>query len=464
MPALYNLAGSGLLNPDFKVLGVARSEGDDTAFRTKQLAFMKTFGHKPDDVVSDTLNHAAWNWLEQRLHYMSGGYDDPETYLRIAEQVGDGNAVFFLAVPSENFTPIATALNASGLMKSTPKATRRIVIEKPFGHDLVSAKKLNSSLLGMFEEDQIYRIDHFLGKETVQNILALRFANSVWQPLWNNQHIESVQVTAAETVGVEQRASFYESTGALRDMIPNHLFQLMALVGMDVPNSLHANDIRTAKAEFLKSLRPLQPESLKENVVLGQYTAGVVNNRNVPAYLNESNVNPASRTETYVALKLMSDNPNWQGVPFYLRTGKHLNVRKTEIVITFKPAPFNEGQRANSLHLRLQPDEGIALYINVKKPGQGLSLCEIPLDMSFAHSFNTKPSTGYESLLYDVLTGNPALYNRADSIEIGWEKIQPILDAINAGKTELHLYKAGSEGPSAANHILENDHQWRNLG
>lgn len=465
MPALYNLAGSGLLDPDFKVVGVGRSPGNDEEFRAKQLAFMKTFGHKTEaDADADLLNHAAWNWLEERLYYVSGDTSDPLTIQRIAEYVGDGNAVFFLAVPSESFTPVADALHESGLMRETPERSRRLVVEKPFGHDLATAKELNHHLLGMFEEQQIYRIDHFLGKETVQNILALRFANTVFEPLWNAENVANIQITAAETVGVEQRAGFYESTGALRDMVPNHLFQLLALIAMERPATLEADDVRDAKTQLLQAIRPLEDAPLEEQVVRGQYLAGVVNNKQVRAYTDEPNVDPKSRTETYVAMKLKVDNPRWKDVPFYLRTGKHMTVRRTEIVVTFKPSSLApDASCANVLLLRLQPDEGAAMYVNVKKPGQGLTLVPVPLDFGYAQAFATKPSTGYESLMYDVLTGNPALYNRADSIEAGWEKVQPILDAVTGGIARLHTYTAGSAGPVEADDLLEGDDQWRSL-
>lgn len=467
MPALYNLEDSKLLDKDFQVLGVARSAGTDASFRENQAAFMNVFVHRggPDGDVD--LNHTAWSSLEERLHYIAGGYDDPATYQNIAQRIGDGHAVFFLAVPSENFAPIAQSLHESGLMKHGDSRSRRIVIEKPFGHDLNSAIELNTYLLGIFDEEQIYRIDHFLGKEMVQNILALRFANSIFEPLWNKEHIENIQITAAEIVGVEKRGSFYENTGALRDMVPNHLFQLMALVGMEPPSSDDADDIRTAKAHLIESIRPLEPGGINTNVIRGQYGAGRIADVELAAYVDEPSVAKDSEIETYVAMKLLVDNERWKDVPFYLRTGKHMTLRRTEIVVTFKQpqTALNKGATTpNALLLRLQPNEGIALVLHAKKPGQGFELQEVEMDFSYKKAFSLKPSTGYESLLYDVLVGTPTLYNRADNIEAGWRKVQPVLDAVAAGTAKLHPYATGSEGPAAADELLaRNGHSWRKL-
>ena len=467
MPALYNLASGKLLDENFKVLGVARSDGGDAEFRAGQADFMKTFGRKSSVDTNDNFDHDAWNWLEQRLHYVAGDFKNPETIKEIRDRVGTGNAVFFLAVPSEYFASIVDSLHAAGLMTQAEGMSRRVIIEKPFGHDLKSAVELNHHLLSLLDEEQIYRIDHFLGKETVQNILALRFSNSIFEPLWNRDHIESVQITAAETVGVEQRGSFYEATGALRDMMPNHMFQLLALAAMEAPKSMAADDIRTEKAKLIESIRPLEAETINENVVRGQYAAGRIANADVVAYVDEPNVARDSAIETYVALKLMVDNWRWAGVPFYIRTGKHMAIRKTEIVVTFKQPPLglaSGAAAANSLLLRLQPDEGIALAFNAKKPGQGFVPEEVNMNFRYTDFFTLKPSTGYESLLYDVLVGNPALYNRADNIEAGWRSIQPILDAAAAGTAKIHLYDAGSEGPEAADEMLaQNGHSWRKL-
>ena len=470
MPALYNLAGGELLDENFEVLGVARSESTTEDFRNSQSAFMNIFVNK-GAADGSYLNDKAWSWLEQRLHYMSGKYDDPATYAQIARRIGTGNAVFFLAVPSENFGLIAEGLKQAGLMDQSATTSRRVIIEKPFGRDLATAISLNHQLLGMFEEQQIYRIDHFLGKEMVQNIMALRFTNSVFEPLWNSEHIESIQITAAEVVGVERRGSFYESTGALRDMIPNHLFQLMALIGMEPPASLEADDIRAEKARLIEAIRPLDESDINASVVRGQYGVGHIAEVPMLAYTEEPNVAPDSTTETYIALKLLVDNPRWQSnsgqTPFYLRTGKHLAVRRTEIVINFKPthnALARLGATANTLLLRLHPDEGIALNINAKQPGQGFNPTGVTMDFNYKNTFYRKPNTGYESLLYDALVGNPTLYNRADNIEAGWRKVQPILNAVAAGKANLYPYASGSEGPEEAAALLaRNNHHWRPL-
>ncbi|PZP40105.1 MAG: glucose-6-phosphate dehydrogenase [Pseudomonas fluorescens] len=467
MPALYNLAGSHLLDDNFEVLGVSRSEMTDDDFRTKQSEYMSTFTQLRSGDSSQMLDEEAWRWLEQRLHYTSGNFTEASTYEALAKRLGNRNAVFFLAVPSEAFAPIVEGLHTHGLMQQNKTKSRRVVIEKPFGHDHSSAITLNQHLLGMFNEDQIYRIDHFLGKETVQNIFALRFGNSLFEPIWNREHIESVQITAAETVGVEGRGSFYEPTGALRDMVPNHLFQLLALITMEPPAATSADAIRTEKAKAIEAIVSLSETDLQHDVVRGQYTAGHIKDIAVPGYTQETSVSPKSQTETYLALRLKLDTPRWKDVPFYLRTGKRLTTRKTEIVITFKqPATWAEGPAAaNVLVLRLQPEEGITLFINAKTPGQTHNtLQSVALDFGYKNTFALKPNTGYESLLYDVLIGDQTLYNRADIIEAGWQKMQPILDAVNEGKLKLHHYEAGSEGPRIADNLpCRNGHDWKKL-
>lgn len=462
MPALYNLAANGLLDEDFQVIGVARSVLTSEAFRATQMEFLETFLNKS----GETLDTSVWSWLEQRLHYMAGSNSDPATAEQIAELIGDGNATFFMAVPSESFVPLIDFLNDAGLMRQTAGHSRRLIVEKPFGHNLTSAVALNAKLLGMFEEEQVYRIDHFLGKETVQNIMALRFANSMFEPLWNNKHIASVQITAAETVGVEGRGGFYEPTGALRDMVPNHLFQLLALTAMEAPVDLGPDAIHTAKATLLEAIEPLSEDMLATRVVRGQYGAGFLNDMDVTAYVDDVTVSKDSQTETYIALQLMIENPRWQGVPFYVRTGKHLAARSTEIVITFHPLPHQlaGGDVPNILHIRLQPNEGAALTVNNKQLGQGFMLQPVALNFNYKDVFALRPSTGYESLLYDVLTGNPTLYSRADAIEAGWRKVEPILEAAACGKIPLHMYAAGSEGPAAADSMLaDNGDAWRKL-
>ncbi len=466
MPALYNLAGNQLLDDAFEVIGVSRSAMTDADFQAKQAEFMSTFTQLRSGDATQTLDETAWRWLEQRLSYVSGSYGDAATYRALAERIGNRNAVFFLAVPSETFEPILDALHASGLMQQAKGKYRRVVVEKPFGRDHASAIALNQHLLGMFKEEQIYRIDHYLGKETVQNISALRFGNRLFESTWNGEHIESVQITAAETVGVEGRGPFYEPTGALRDMVVNHLFQLLALITMEPPTTASADAIRTEKAKAIQAIVPFSASDLQQDVVRGQYTAGTVKGAAVAGYVQEEHVAADSVTETYVAMRLKVDTPRWKDVPFYLRTGKRLATRKTEIVITFRqPQTWAQAPAlANTLVLRMQPEEGITLFVNAKVPGQTQALQSVALDFGYKNAFALKPNTGYESLLYDVLRGDQTLYNRADIIEAGWEKVQPILDAVAKNKLKLHPYEAGSEGPQIADNLpCRSGHTWRRL-
>ncbi|TKW61367.1 MAG: glucose-6-phosphate dehydrogenase [Blastochloris viridis] len=466
MPALYNLAGNHLLDEEFEVIGISRSAMSDAEFQGKQAEFMSTFTQQRSGDSSQKLDEVAWKWLEKRLSYTSASFTEDDTYQQLSKRLGKRNAVFFLAVPHEAFLPIVNGLHANGLMQQGKNTSRRVVIEKPFGHDHASAINLNQHMLGMFKEEQIYRIDHYLGKETVQNISALRFGNRLFESTWNGEHIESVQITAAETVGVEGRGSFYEPTGALRDMIVNHLFQVLSLITMEPPATKSADAIRTEKAKAIQSIVPLSETDLQHDVVRGQYTAGTVNGKDVPGYTQEDSVAPISGTETYLAMRLKLDTPRWKDVPFYLRTGKRLATRKTEIVITFKqPTTWTQDPvAANTLVLRLQPEEGITLFVNAKVPGQTQELQSVALDFGYKNAFELKPNTGYESLLYDVFIGDQTLYNRADIIEAGWEKIQPILDAVAQNKLKLHPYAAGSEGPQIADNLpCRSGHEWRKL-
>jgi len=346
-----------------------------------------------------------------------------------------------------------------------------VVVEKPFGSDLASAAALNRQLLSVLGENQVYRMDHFLGKETVRNIMALRFGNGIFEPLWNRAQIDHVQITAAETVTVEGRGRFYERVGALRDMVPNHLFQLLAMVAMEAPNSFDADAVRTEKAKVIEAIRNLTVDEARRWSVRGQYRSGKVGDRPVPSYRSEPDVAPDSRTETYVALKLMVDNWRWADVPFYLRTGKALRARRTEIVIQFKQVPcalareWPGADRApNLLVLRIQPDEGVSLRFEAKVPGPKVRLSPVDMDFRYADYFQTAPSTGYETLLYDSLIGDPTLFQRADNIEAGWRAVQPFLDAWHAaGPDDVHGYEAGSWGPGAAEALLARDgRRWLN--
>ncbi len=474
MPALYNLSGSKLLDDKFSILGVDRDAGSDADFQGRQKAMMESFTpDKGGEFAEKSLNTEWWGWLEQRLHYMEGDFTKPETFKALTDKLGDGNAIFYLAVADRFFGTIIDALHAADLTKQKEGTFRRVVIEKPFGHDLQSAKELNAHILSELDESQIYRIDHFLGKETVQNIMALRFGNGMFEPLWNRDHIDSVQITASETVGVEKRGKFYEVTGALRDMVPNHMFQLLAMTAMEPPNSFDADAVRSEKAKVIEAIHPMSAADVEKDVVRGQYTAGHMQEQgDVAAYTAEPDVDPGSTIETYVAVKLMIDNWRWAGVPFYLRTGKRMSARKTEIAIHFKQAPFamfretpSEKMTPNVMVLHLQPHEGISLLFSAKQPGQNVVLKPVRMDFKYEDYFELKPSTGYETLIYDVLIGDPTLFNRADNIEAGWTAVQPILDAAAQGGDKIHTYAAGTAGPAAADALLSLDgREWRKLG
>ena len=473
MPALYNLSGAKLLDDKFSILGVDRDPGSDEDFQGRQQLMMESFTpDKGGEFSEKTLNADWWGWLKQRLHYKAGDFTKPETFTALAETLGDGNAIFYLAVADRFFGAIIDQLHQAGLTTQKDGTFRRVVIEKPFGHDLASAKDLNAHILSELDESQIYRIDHFLGKETVQNIMALRFGNGMFEPLWNRDHIDSVQITASETVGVEKRGKFYEVTGALRDMVPNHMFQLLAMTTMEPPNSFDADAVRSEKAKVVEAIHPLTPADVEAHVVRGQYAAGHMQQLgDVPAYTDEQDVAHDSTVETYVAIKLVIDNWRWAGVPFYLRTGKRMASRKTEIAVHFKQAPATifrdtpvDKLTPNVMVLHLQPHEGISLHFSAKQPGQNVVLKPVRMDFRYEDYFELKPSTGYETLIYDVLIGDPTLFNRADNIEAGWTAVQPILDAVAKGGDKVHTYAAGSNGPAAADAMLSlNGRHWREL-
>jgi glucose-6-phosphate 1-dehydrogenase len=472
MPSLYNLAGAKLLDDGFSVLGVDRDAQSDEDYRTKQTESMESFTPaKGGEFAEKSLNQESWGWLRGRLHYMAGDFTQPATFAEIGKKIGDGNAIFYLAVADRFFGGIIDQLHKAKLTEQKDGMFRRVVIEKPFGHDLASAQALNERILDQLDETQIYRIDHFLGKETVQNIMALRFANGIFEPLWNRDHIESVQITASETVGVEKRGKFYEVTGAMRDMVPNHIFQLLAMTAMEPPNSFDADAVRTEKAKVIDAIHLMTGDEVNHNVVRGQYAAGSIQDQPVPGYKDEPDVAKDSSTETYVAMKLAIDNWRWAGVPFYLRTGKRTERRKTEIAITFKQAPFAmfrdtpvDKLTPNVMVLHLQPHEGISIYFSAKEPGQIVTLAPVRMDFKYDDYFQVKPSTGYETLLYDVLVGDPTLFNRADNIEAGWKAVQPILDAWTNGHCAIETYPAGSDGPAGADELLARDGRaWRKL-
>jgi glucose-6-phosphate 1-dehydrogenase len=475
MPALYNLSRDGLLGDGVHIVGVDHNAISDADFAKKLEDFIRQeAASKVAEGGAEPLDPALWSNLASRISYVQGDFLDDSTYSAIEEKIkatGTGNAVFYLATAPRFFSEVTRRLGSSGLMVETDDAFRRVVIEKPFGSDLASAVALNACLLKVMSEKQIYRIDHYLGKETVQNILVSRFSNGLFESFWNNHYIDHVQITAAETVGVETRGSFYEHTGALRDMVPNHLFQLLAMVAMEPPAAFGADAVRGEKAKVIGAIRPWSEDEALANSVRGQYTESTVDGKSVAGYREEPNVSPESCTETYVALKVMIDNWRWVGVPFYLRTGKRLSARDTEIAICFKQAPYAQFRdtevdqlKPNYLNIQIQPNEGMWFDLQAKRPGPTLDTQNVELGFAYKDFFEMQPSTGYETLIYDCLTGDQTLFQRADNIENGWRAVQPFLDAWAKG-CSLDQYKAGEAGPASADELLTRDgREWRTIG
>ena len=471
LPALYNLAASGLLPEAFALIGVARSPSSSAAFRDDLAKSLPKFATRDIDerIVKRLLACVA---------YIEGEPGDDATYQKLgkelarieSERATKGNRLFYLATPPAGFVPIGCHLGQSGLAREENGAWRRVVIEKPFGTDLASARDLNEKLLRVLKEDQIFRIDHYLGKETVQNIMVLRFANGLFEPIWNRHHIEHVQITVAESLTVGRRGSYYDATGALRDMVPNHLIQLLSLIAMEPPSRFAADAVRAEKAQVLDAVQYQMNGDALRNSVRAQYGDGFIDNRPVEAYRKTKDVKPDSTTETYVALKLMIDNWRWAGVPFYLRTGKALRAKQTEVAIKFRQAPvamFRETPvdrlAENFLVIRIQPDECIGLEFNAKIPGPSVTIGGVGMTFKYGDYFEAAPSTGYETLIYDCMIGDAILYPRADGIEAGWRVVQPFLDAWHeAGGQGLASYRAGSEGPAEADELLARDgRRWR---
>jgi glucose-6-phosphate 1-dehydrogenase len=473
IPALMNLSRDNLLPRDLAVIGLARRPISDQDFRRKM---GEGFRDSDDKQNASSL----WKQLESRLFYLSGDLQQPETYRSLRDRLErcdrelqtGGNYLFYLSTAPELFGPAIEQLGESGLTKEENGRWRRVIIEKPFGHDLESARVLNHQLREVLQESQIYRIDHYLGKETVQNILVFRFANGIFEPLWNRRYIDHVQITVAEQVGVEDRGAYYDTAGALRDMVPNHLFQLVALIGMEPPPSLDADAIRDEQVKVFRSIRPYSLDDVSQLVVRGQYDKGMINGKPVPAYREEPKVPRDSHTETFAALKLEINNWRWADVPFYLRTGKRMARRHTEIVIQFRRAPhllFRNTAitacQANQLVLSIQPEEGVSLRFGAKIPGPVVQLGGVTMDFDYARRFGNRPSTGYERLLYDCMIGDPTLFRRADMSELGWAIVEPILKSWEKqGNDGLMKYPAGSWGPEAASELLARDgRHWREL-
>jgi glucose-6-phosphate 1-dehydrogenase len=481
VPALYNLSRTQVLPEKFALIGVDLAEATVESWREHLLDMLKGFvGNATAALDIDQIDEAAWKRLADRMSYVQGDLTKPETYQKIRGALDEaekahgtqGNVIFYLGIAGQFFGTVVEQLGKAKLSnqgedkRGTHRFWRRVVIEKPFGHSLDSARELNTDILRTLHEDQIFRIDHFLGKDTVQSIMALRFANGLFEPIWNRDRIDHVQITAAETVGVEQRGKFYEGTGALRDMVANHLLTLLSMVAMEPPTGFDAAAIRTKKVELFTSMPAVEPV----HVVRGQYGAGRVLGQQVQAYRNEPNVATDSNIETYAAMKLGIDNWRWAGVPFYLRTGKRMSQRATEIAIRFKQAPYAvfqntpvEALRPNWLVLSIAPDEGISLQFEVKRRGPVVDLAAVKMDFHYDDWFPKEPNVGYETLLYDVMIGDPTLFMRADMVEQAWRIVQPALDAWAAQKADVPGYDSGSDGPKAADELLarDADRTWR---
>lgn len=464
IPAVFDLYKQNSLPKNFAVLGVGRSSFTDDTFRDKMKDGIKQFATKkdaPDDEI---------NIFCQKLHYLSMNTDDENEYSKLTERMSQldkedntaGNYIFYLSTPPDMYPLIPKYLAGQGLNKEE-NGFRRVIIEKPFGTSLKSAIDLNKSLREDYEEGQIFRIDHYLGKETVQNMLVTRFANGIYEPLWNRNYIHHVEITAAESIGVENRGNYYEHSGALRDMVQNHLLQLVALVAMEPPMAIDSESIRNEKLKVFQALRPMSNEDLFKNVLRGQYTASNIRGKYAKGYREEKNVAPDSRTETYVAMKLFIDNWRWGDVPFYIRTGKRLPTRVSEVVIHFKPAPqrlFPETidlrNDDNQLVIRIQPDEGLLLKTKMKVPGSGYQVKTVNMDFHYSQLQDTYLPEAYERLLLDCMTGDSTLYIRDDALEATWKFVQPLLDFWEKNPdAPLHGYPAGTWGPDCADDLIE---------
>jgi len=473
LPSIYNLLSTGLLSREFAIVGMSKDGWTTDQFRKHVSDSLKQFAEGADPELVD--------WLERHSYYVQGEFGDSEAYKRLRVQLKEvdevhgthGNYFFYFAIAPQFFATSVQKLGESNLSEEENGSWRRVIIEKPFGHDLESARELNKQIKEVLYESQIFRIDHYLGKETVQNILVFRFGNGLFEPIWSRNYIDHVQITVAETVGVEGRGGYYDTSGTLRDMVPNHIMQLISLTTMEPPISFQADDVRDEQSKVLHAIRPMSGEEVIHNAVRGQYGTGTTQKgERMPGYRQEPSVNPSSRTETFIALKLSIDNWRWAGVPIYLRTGKRMARRHTEIAIEFKRAPFVlfrdtdiEHLPSNQLVINVQPEEGIALKFGAKVPGPLVKVGPVHMSFNYQDYFGGTAQTGYEVLLYDCMIGDATLFQRADMVEAGWSAVDPVLDVWKAlPPREFPNYQAGTWGPREAEELMARDgRHWRNL-
>jgi glucose-6-phosphate 1-dehydrogenase len=473
VPAIFDLARQGLLPSGFTMVGVARTPMSHDSFREYMHTAIQEFGKLQES------ESVLWETFARGLYYVSADPSLPDEFLRLkkelaainSERRASENYLFYLSTPPTLYEPIVRGLAHAGLHQpSHPDHWVRIIIEKPFGVDLASSRKLNTAVLSVFDESQVYRIDHYLGKETVQNLLVFRFANGIFEPIWNRNYIDHVQITAAETVGVENRGGYYEGAGALRDMIQNHMLQLLALTAMEPPVLFDAKQVRDEKHKVFQAIRQIKPQEVHQSTVRGQYAAGIVGGKSVPAYRAEAGVSPTSTTETYVALKFQIDNWRWADVPFYVRTGKRLPKRVTEIAIQFKKTPHHlfahlstDTLDQNNIVIRVQPDEGISLKFSSKIPGSAMRMRPVTMDFRYGSSFGGQLTDAYTRLILDCMLGDATLYARGDSVDIAWQLITPIHEGWASNtESKVYEYAAGTWGPKEADAMLARDgRRWR---
>lgn len=473
-PALYNLAKDDFLPHTFAIIGVGRQEMTSDEYRSQMAANLREF-------IPNGAEDKLIKWFEERTYYTGGDFDDDKKLfsdlkaligeVTTKHQIPD-NYFYYLATPPALFANVTHKIVRNGLGKEENGNWRRFIYEKPFGQDLESARRLNADLLKTIKEKQIYRIDHYLGKETVQNLLVFRFGNSIFEPIWNRNFVDHVQITVAEKLGVEQRGGYYDAAGALRDMIPNHILQLVTLTAMEPPVSFDANSVRDEQAKILQAIQPFTPEDVLKKTVRGQYAEGEIEGKPVAGYRSEERIAPHSNTETFAAMKLSIDNWRWAGVPFYIRTGKRMECKHSSIIVEFKKAPFVlfretsvERLRTNRIVIHIQPDEGITLHFGAKIPGPIVNVGPVDMDFDYLDHFGEQVSTGYERLLYDCMIGDATLFQRADMVEAGWRIVTPVIDVWKAlPAREFPNYAAGSWGPKESDALLEADgRSWKNL-